>query len=247
MSELNEVVVVPTTKKIHPKKSRSKRRPTDDLVQATCDIDSISPKSQRDNYLTKPKCEIDLKNIQKHQAYSPETLRDYEQTLSEWRQKGAKMAYIYDYVTNKYRKKLDHTSIAAFIITSLTTLLALSNLGLDDSQDPTLVIVLKGTNAALAMAAVITTGIPRLLGWEHTKDACHEYLSTVDNLISSVMSEQALPLRFRTDPEQYILENKDKYQMILDQAPKIPHDDYIESLERYEQAKARFRNNLVYG
>jgi hypothetical protein len=180
------------------------------------------------------------------EKYSPETIKDYEQTLNEWRRKGAKMSFIYDYVTDKYRKKINRTSIAAFVITSITTLLALSNLGLNESDYPTTAMVIKGTNAALATGAAIATGIPRILNWSQTQNMCQEYLGNVDNLISSVMSEQSLPFRFRTDPEQYIIENKEKYQLILDRAPIIPHDDYVESLELYEQAKARFRNNLVH-
>lgn len=250
MSSLKEVVV---DKKHKAKKGKS-RRLKEEIVKDNCDEDvQVTPKKQREKYLVKDGMSLDLTALRKDdedsegtvsKRYTPGTIKAYEQTLKEWRQKGAKMAYVYDYVTDIYKNKLHRTSIAAFILTSLTTLLALSNLGLSEEEYPTVALVLKGTNAVLATAAAICTGIPRILSWESTKDTCNEYLSKVDNLISSVMSEQSLPLRFRTDPEQYILENKEKYEMILNSAPHISHDHYENALILYEQARARFRSNL---
>lgn len=177
--------------------------------------------------------------------YTPQTLKGYEETLVEWRKKSSKMAFIYDYVGDKYRKSLNRASIIAFVITSLISLLALSNLGLSDSSYPTVALILKIVNAVFGVSAAITTGLPRILGWSVTVDACQKYLDTVENLLASIISEQALPVKFRTDPEQYIVENKEKYQAILDSAPRVPHDDYTAALDAYEQEKARLRYDLV--
>lgn len=238
--------------KSHKIKKGKSRRPKEDIVAANCDIqydEQSSPKKQREKYLVSDSMRLDLTTLRKddedsegliYKNYSPDTIQAYEKTLKEWRQKGAKMAYIYDYVTDVYRKKLKKTGIAAFVLTSLVTLLALSNLGLSADDYPTIEMVLKGSNAVLATAAAICTGIPRILNWGQTKDTCQEYLGKVENLISSVMSEQSLPLRFRTDPEQYILENKEKYEMILNSAPHVSHDDYETALELYEQVRSKF-------
>lgn len=176
---------------------------------------------------------------------STHTVKGYEETLLEWRKKSSKMAFIYDYIGDRYRKSLNQASITAFVITSLLSLLALSNLGLSDTDYPTLALVLKAVNAIFGVSAAISTGLPRILGWSATAEACQKYLDTVENLLASIISEQALPVKFRTDPEQYILEHKEKYHAILDSAPRVPHDDYTVALDAYEQEKARLRYDLV--
>ena len=177
--------------------------------------------------------------------YSPQTMKGYEDTLDEWRRKSSKMAFIYDYVGDKYRQSVNRSSITAFVLSSCITLLALGNLGLSETDYPIIAIVLKAANALFGVGAVIATGLPRLLGWNIMTESCQKYLDSVENLLASIMSEQALPVKFRTDPEQYILEKKEKYQAILDSAPHVSHDDYIHALDAYEQQKARLRNDLV--
>lgn len=252
---LSDVVVdKDETLKNHKIKKGKSRRRKEDMVAANCDIESSeqsTPKKQREKYFVGKSMQLDLTTLCKdakdsegsiHKNYSMDTIQAYERTLKEWRQKGAKMAYIYDYITDVYGTKLNKTSIAAFVLTSLTTLLALSNVGFSEEDYPTVSIILKGSNAVLAAAAAICTGIPRILNWTQTKDTCQEYLGKVDNLVSSVISEEALPLRFRTDPEQYILENKEKYEMILNSAPRVSHSEYETALQLYEQVKIRFRS-----
>lgn len=177
--------------------------------------------------------------------YTPQTLQGYETTLTEWKRKSGKMAFIYDYVGDKYRKSLSRASITAFLITSMITLLSVGNLGLTDTDYPTIALVLKAVTAVFGVSAAIATGLPRILGWSTTAEACQKYLDSVENLLASIISEQALPMKFRTDPEQYILEHKEKYQAILDSAPHVPHADYTLALDAYDQEKARLRYDLV--
>lgn len=189
--------------------------------------------------------EEEKESSQSEHLYTPQTIKGYEETLNEWKKKGRKMAFIYDYIGDKYRKNVDKASITAFIITSCSSLLALGNLGLSDTDYPTVALVLKGATAVFAVSAAIATGLPRILGWSSTAESCQKYLDTVENLIASIMSEQSLPMKFKTDPEQYILENKDKYQAILDSAPRVSHSDYSLALDAYEQERARLRYDLV--
>lgn len=178
--------------------------------------------------------------------YSPHTIQGYEDTLKEWKDKSTKMAFIYDYIGDTYRKRVNSASITGFVLTSCISLLALGNLGLSDADYPTISMVLKGVNAAFGVSAAIATGLPRILNWGTTSENCQKYLDSVENLLASIISEQALPVKFRTDPEQYILEKKEKYQAILDSAPNVPHEDYTSALDAYEQEKARLRHDLIH-
>lgn len=199
----------------------------------------VDPASQREKYLVKKKFSLDNLSdlVTDDVKYSPNTLDDYMHTLDEWRHDGERLTYIYDYVTSTYQRRVNATSVAAFVLSSLTTMLTLSNLGLVEESYPIVNIVLKSTSTAFATAATIATGIPSVLSWSKKRDECEKYLKSVDDLVSSVALEQSLPARFRSDPKQYIVENKKKYANILDQTPDIPHSLYEKALGLYRESK----------
>lgn len=178
-------------------------------------------------------------------TFDETVLVGYEETLNEWKSKSKKIAFIYDYVGDTYRKSLDRTSIVSFVLTACASLLALGNLGLKDADHQTVAIVLKGISAVLAVSATITTGLPRILNWNHTLEASQKYLDTVEHLISTITSEQSLPMKFRTEPSQFILQNKERFGSVLNSAPQIKHDDYVAALTAYDQQKMRLRYELV--
>ena len=177
--------------------------------------------------------------------YSPMTIEGYEGTLKEWKKKAIKFAFVYDYVVTKYRKKLNSSSLTAFVLTSLCTLLSLGNFGLNDADYPTVSYAFKGIIATFTVSAAISTGISRVLGWNTLVESCQKYLDKVENLVASITSEQSLPMKYRTDPEQYILQHKDEFTAILNSAPDISHDDYVDILEAYEEAQVRLRQDII--
>lgn len=176
---------------------------------------------------------------------SPISLDNYEHTLNEWKDRGGKLAFIYEYVIDKYRKLVSNYGLAAFIIISLTTLLSLSNLGIKESDHPEIALGMKIATAILTSAATIASGVVQLRGWQPLVTACQKYLDTVENFVAIIISEQTLPLKFRTAPDEFILGQKDKYQSILSSAPDIPHDDYVIALEKYSESKNRLRSDLI--
>lgn len=169
----------------------------------------------------------------------------YEDTIKEWRRRGAKVAFIYDLILDTYRKRLDFFTLLAFLLTSLTSLLALSNFGISEEEYPNVAISMKALNVFLTTGAAICAGIVQLRGWNQLVNSCQKYLDTVENFVAVIISEQTLPLRLRMDPEQFILQQKDKFQTILNSAPDIPHDHYLHALKHYEQSKTRFRHDII--
>ena len=89
---------------------------------------------------------------------------DYDDTIKAWRDKSARLAFIYDYVLDKYKKRVDMFTLIAFLLTSVTSLVAFGNLGLDESNYPDIALVLKITSAILTTCAATSTGIIRVFG-----------------------------------------------------------------------------------
>uniref|UniRef100_A0A6C0IZ73 SMODS and SLOG-associating 2TM effector domain-containing protein n=1 Tax=viral metagenome TaxID=1070528 RepID=A0A6C0IZ73_9ZZZZ len=237
--ELTQVIVDST--EIDPTSGVAPELPTTGRTSQADETDYESPID--DKLKLSPPAPKD--SSQSDRTYTPQTIKGYEETLNEWKKKSGKMAFIYDFIGDKYRKNLNRASITAFIITSCSSLLALGNLGLNDADYPTIALVLKAVTAVFAVSAAIATGLPRVLGWNTMAESCQKYLDTVENLLASIMSEQSLPMKFKTDPEEYILANKDKFQAILDSAPHVPHSDYSQALDAYDQEQARLRYDLI--
>ena len=176
---------------------------------------------------------------------SAPNITSFEDTIKEWRRRGAKIAFIYDLILDKYRGRLDFFTLLAFLLTALTSLLALGNFGLSEVKYPNLTMSLKAVNVILTTGAAICAGIVRLRGWNQLIDSCQKYLDTVEHFVALIISEQSLPVRLRIDSEQFILQQKDKFHAILNSAPDISHDDYIQALDCYVNAKTRFRYDLI--
>lgn len=176
---------------------------------------------------------------------SPISLDKYENTLNEWKTRGSKIAFIYEFVIDKYSKRLNNYTLAAFLLSSITSLLALGNFGVSESQFPQLALGMKIATAVLTTSAATTSGVVKIFGWQSLISSCQKYLDSVEHFVAAIISEQTLPLKYRTEPDQFILNQKDKYQSILNSAPDIPHDDYVIALEKYEESKARLRYDLI--
>lgn len=217
---------------------KHKKNKTKDLGPSELNITLQSP-------VTIDKSPHDLTSHDSNSNESSYPIKSYGDTIKEWRQRGTTLAFIYDFVLDKYRKRIDFFTLLSFILISLTSLLALGNFGLSDEDFPELSLAFKAVNAVLATSATISAGIVRVRGWTYLVENCQKYLDTVEHFVASIISEQTLPMRIRIDPEQFILQQKDKFQAILNSAPDISHGDYLEALEYYERSKSRFRHDLI--
>jgi len=170
---------------------------------------------------------------------------DESRTLQLWKEKTIRLAFIYDFVLDKYRRRVNLFTLISFLLSSITSLTALSNLGLNESDYPTAVFVLKIISAVLTTCAATSAGVPRLLGWPSLVDNYQKYLDSVEHFTASIVSEQVLPVEFRKDPKQFIIQHRDQFLAILNNAPDISYKDSQIATENYEISSPRFRQDLT--
>lgn len=176
---------------------------------------------------------------------SGEEIKTLDDTLKHWRKRGLKIAFIYDFVLDKYQQRLDLFTLVSFILTALSTLSALSNLGLNDCDYPNLSIVMKAIAATLSLGAAIFTGIIRVKGWTYLINDYLKYSDKVEHFLAELISELTLPRNVRSSSEEFVMRNKDKFLMLLSNAPNISHDDYLKANKAYEESRVRLRNDLI--
>lgn len=169
----------------------------------------------------------------------------YHDTIKEWKMRGKTLAFIYDFILHKYRRRVEIFTLLGFLLMSMTSLLALGNFGISEQTHPELTMAFKATNAVLTTVSAICIGIVRVKGWSNLVESCQKYLDIVEHFVATIISEQTLPVRLRLDPEEFITQQKDKFQTILNSAPDISHDDYLQAMEYYETSKTRLRRDLI--
>ena len=169
----------------------------------------------------------------------------YDDTLRMWKEKGTRIAFIYDVILEKYKRRVSFFTLVAFLLTSVTSLTALGNLGINDVDYPKIVLLFKIGTAVLTTCSAVATGITRIFGWSLFVDKCQKYLDSIEYFTSSIVSEQILPPEFRKDSKSFIAQHQDQFLSILNNAPDISHSDYNNALHRYEKSKPRFRQDLI--
>lgn len=170
---------------------------------------------------------------------------NYSDTLRMWKEKGSRLVFIYDIVLEKYKWRIGMFNLIALLLTSATSLTALSNLGLSESSYPNIALAFKITSAVLTTSAALVTSFNRIFDWTSLVDNCQKYLDTVEHFTASIISEQMLPEEYKGDPEQFIIQHRDQFLSILNSAPDISHSDYQSASGKYEASKIRFRQELI--
>jgi len=170
---------------------------------------------------------------------------DYDDTLEEWKKRGSQIAFIFDSVLEKYTTKIKRYTLVVFMLTSITSLISLGNLGLSEQDYPELSWTVKITNVVISIISAFCAAKIRIMGWQNLVTQSQKYLDTVEAFVATVVSELSLPSQFRSPPEQFILQNKDRFLTILGTAPDIPHSDYLKAMEKYTNSKNRFRQDLI--
>ena len=168
----------------------------------------------------------------------------YDQTINEWKQRCLKIVFIYDYVVDKYRRRLAFFTIMSLILSSFASLSSLGNLGLSADNYPIIDLTLKIVNGVLTTLTMICLGLVRLMGWEKYIEECVGYEKSMENFLSLIISQQTLPSKDRRS-EEFVLQQKDKFQITLNQAPDISHSDYLAALDNFQQSRARFKHDLI--
>lgn len=222
--------------------------PLDDIESDNSSISTndIHLESNTNSILTNDiHSELDNNNISINDVQSDTNTITSSETVIEWKTRCIKIAFIYDFILNKYKKRVDLFTLLTFFLSSLTTLFALGNFGLSELDYPDITLSLKTISVILSTSSSISASIIKMRGWNEMIENCQKYLDMVENFIALIISEQSLPSEIEPNHQQFIQKHKDKFLTILDSAPNISHDDYLQALDNYKYSKCRFRNECI--
>ena len=149
-----------------------------------------------------------------------------EETMEKWRKKSSKLAFIYDFVLDKYKKVNSASVLVAFLISTIMSLFSVGNFALSATSNETLVLVFKILTTTLSTIVALVTGIPKLFGWTNRISQYQKYLDSVEHFNAIILSEQYLPSELRKKPNEFIIQNSNKFLSVLDSAPNITQSEF---------------------
>lgn len=162
--------------------------------------------------------------------------------IIKWKERGLQLAFVFDYVLEKYQRRINRYALLGFLASLIATGTSLSNLGVSEEDYPDLAMGLKVSGVATALVTNYCTGVIKIMGWSDLVKNSQKYSQSVESFVSSITLELE---SLNPKPGKFIADNRDKYSSILKSVPDIPQSDYLKALEQYKQSKSRFKNDLI--
>lgn len=177
-------------------------------------------------------------------------------TVNTWKDKIAKTSYIYDYVSNKYKNKLDWLLIGIAIFSGFTTIVntIASSLSVPNNTDKvpilnnstTLYIPSSGANIyswvifAFTVAGAIAAGLAaiisyyiKLKNWQTFCESIAVNLTKLDQLYTIIDIQSTLPYEMREDALAFITKYAPQITDTINKFPNITPTDYDEANQHY--------------
>lgn len=167
---------------------------------------------------------------------------DNLETIKDWKQKVATIAFVFDMVLEKYQKKVYLIELLQTVFAYFSTMASLSVFGIQTGVYPALDMAVKAGAFILTFATSITVTILRITGWKKLVDDGFKYLHKVESLSAKI---GGIDIKNPDDLDDFIKKHREEYIAILDSAPDIPHSDYLKAIDSYEKSANRFRNDLI--
>jgi hypothetical protein len=167
---------------------------------------------------------------------------EYKKTIDKWILTINEMSFIYQYLFEIYRNKLQGMNTALFIIASLTNLVTISQFITATEE------VQLGIQVSLVLinfAITLMSGILKIFEWNKKVESYTAYNQRLDDFFTSVMNETTLPPKMRKDAASFIMQYKDMYFEVIKTAPPIDLSDYQTGLKKFSEFLDNKKDNFI--
>ena len=157
-------------------------------------------------------------------------------TIRHWKTSVSKASFVYDVVLEKYKTIVDKTLVWAFILGTISTILAaISSAILVVDKD--LVWVGVGFNISIFIlngVVTILNGRVKIYKWGELVTNLSTYIEKLDSFYAEISSELVLPDKLRNDAVDFIKKQDNTYLNIMRQSPDIYTSDYTNANKKYK-------------
>lgn len=157
------------------------------------------------------------------------------ETVRKWKASVSKSSFIYDVILEKYKRVVDKTLVWAFIIGTISTILAAISSAIL-AVDDTLVWMSVGFNSTIFILNGIVTilnGRIKIYKWNELVNQLTSHVEKLDHFYAEISSELVLPDKLRKDAIEFIQKQDSDYLNIIRQTPNVYPSDYKDANKEY--------------
>jgi hypothetical protein len=181
---------------------------------------------------------LDITLVDEQQA---PTNDPYEKTFFEWFNHLAQIIYVYDYVLERKKRRLNRMNLANTFFSASVTLIVVSQFGVDQCQYSSVLIALQVIMTVFSLTSTILGGAINVYGLTDIVNSIQRFLDSAESLYVILAGEQTLPIEIQSNKKDIVVSNKSRYFEILQTAPDINTSEYMKGLAAFEKSKDRFR------
>jgi hypothetical protein len=154
--------------------------------------------------------------------------------LTAWDEQTTKSLFIYEYILEKYRTKLNKWLIMTLVCTSISALLAGVSSAL--SAVGTYMWIVFAFNIAIVMVSVIgsfVNGYISMEGWPDLVTTISGYSEKLNSFLCIIKTEAILPLTLRQKGNDFVVKENSIYTDLMQKSPQIDLSDYLEASDKF--------------
>lgn len=155
--------------------------------------------------------------------------------LNAWEEQTTKSLFIYEYILEKYRTKLNKWLTLSLLCTSISALIAGVSTAL--SAVGTYMWVVFSFNIVIMTISVIASfvnGYINMEGWPDMITTISGYSEKLNSFLCIVKTESILPLSLRQKGDSFILKENSVYTDLMQKTPQISLSDYLEASDEFK-------------
>lgn len=146
---------------------------------------------------------------------------DNTQTINKWINELNTDSFIYERIREIIQNKLTKITLTIFILSSIQTLLNMSNFGISEEDHPDIGLIIKIVLAVLSLLVSVITYYISTNKFEDTIQLYTKYTGRLDNFLSVIVPVMKIKPELRPDGDQFVLENTKDYSDIYRDSPYI--------------------------
>lgn len=154
-------------------------------------------------------------------------------TLNTWIKESNEQQFVYDLTLDMIVKKSKLIKTIILIISAIQTLISVSNLGINGTEHPTIVLVINIFTSVIATVVSVLTQYTIQEGYEDNIKSYTVYSENIGNFLSGLVSTAELKIGLRPDGDVFILSNKDSYSDIFSKSPYIDRSQWENGIKKY--------------
>ena len=160
--------------------------------------------------------------------------------LFDWKINASKIIFIYGFILNKYKKKVENYLIYALLSSTLGTVLSgvvalILGLYQDDSVWGWLVFGLSIAMIVIDGTSLVCNGILVIKKYPEITTSLSSYKQKLNNFYAIISSQYRLPFRLRNDGDTFIKQENESRTELIQEAPDVDMKDYEEGESKFKE------------